>query len=349
MIKRLRIDNYRLFDNFEIADIGRVNVVSGKNNSGKTTLLEAMFLLGSAGNPNIMMTNEIVRNAKFDKNRIGVTTDILWKPLFRNLDITRRFCIESWHSVHGKTSLSASISRAKQVKYPVDSDVQIMQSSFSRNRKLELKYRHKSINFSTSILEVVGALNMNIVDYNPPYEIRIVSENEPIGKSDSTAFGALRQAKKSDLILRTIQSMDPRITSIEESSTSGESMIWADIGLKELVPLSVLGNGITHTVRLLTTMLHCRDGVLLIDKVENGLHYSFFPMLWSVINEASKQFNVQVIATTHSFECVFAALDLPDFSEFRYHRLDRDESSVRCVTYDRDAVATAAEFRFEIR
>ena len=295
------------------------------------------------------MTDEIVRNVPFDKNRIGVTTDVLWKSLFTDLDMNTPFRLESWHTVHGFTSLSGSVVIAKRVNLPVEHNSRALQSAFSRNRKLKLVFRHDDVTFSTSILEVHGALDIHLADYDPPYEVRIVSAGEPIGKTDSMAFGSLRQSKRSDLILETLRSMDPRITSIEESSTSGEPMIWADIGLKELVPLSILGNGISRTAKILTTMLHCQRGVLLIDEIENGLHYSFLPRLWSAIDKASRRFDVQVIATTHSFECVFATLNSPHFSDFRYHRLDRGRKSVRCVTYEPDEVATSAEFQFEIR
>ena len=349
MIKRLHVTNYRLFGNFEIRHFGRINIFSGKNNSGKTTLLESIFLLGSAGNPNVMLTTEIVRNIPFDKNRIGVTTDVLWKSLFTDLEMTRPFSLRLWHTVHGFTSLSGAMKLANQINVPVNESSQPMHYSFSRDRKFELKYRHNDVEVSTSLQEVQGNLQISLADYEPPYEVRIVSTGAPIDKADSTAFGSLRQSKRSDLILETLQSMDSRIVSIEESSTSGVPMIWADIGLKELVPLSVLGNGIARIAKLMTTMLHCQDGVLLVDEVENGLHYSFLPRLWSAIHEASRRFNVQVIATTHSYECVVATLDSPQFDDFRYHRLDRDGSSIRCVTYEPEEVATSAEFQFEIR
>ena len=349
MIERLEVTNYRLFERFEVGQLGRINIFSGKNNSGKTTLLETLFLLGSAGNPNVMMTKEIVRNIAFDKHRVGVTVDILWKSLFNNLEMTKEFSLKAWHAVHGFTSLSGVVKFAKQINLPVKENIQKMQSSFSRGRSIELKYRHKNLEFSTSILEVQGALNMNLADYEPPYEVRIVSAGEPIDKADSTAFGSLRQSKRSGLVLQTLQSMDRRIVSIEESSTSGEPMIWADIGLKELVPLSALGNGIARTAKLMTAMLHCQHGVLLVDEVENGFHYSFLPKLWRAIDEASRRFNVQVIATTHSYECVYATLDLRHFGDFRYHRLDRDDSSVRCVTYEPEELTTSAELQLEIR
>ena len=53
MLDRLRIRNYRVFGNLEVTRLSRVNVVAGGNNAGKTSLLEALFLLSGGGNPHL--------------------------------------------------------------------------------------------------------------------------------------------------------------------------------------------------------------------------------------------------------------------------------------------------------
>ena len=51
MLESLRVKNYRVFKDLKIDGLHRINLIAGKNNSGKTSLLEAMFLLSGGGNP----------------------------------------------------------------------------------------------------------------------------------------------------------------------------------------------------------------------------------------------------------------------------------------------------------
>ncbi len=51
MISSIRIEGYRGFERFEMSGLGRVNLLVGTNNSGKTSVLEAIHLLASAGDP----------------------------------------------------------------------------------------------------------------------------------------------------------------------------------------------------------------------------------------------------------------------------------------------------------
>lgn len=45
MLNAIHIQNFRLFKDFQLHDLARVNLVVGKNNAGKSSLLEALYLL----------------------------------------------------------------------------------------------------------------------------------------------------------------------------------------------------------------------------------------------------------------------------------------------------------------
>jgi hypothetical protein len=55
MLRDLTIKNYRCFKDFSIDDLARVNLIVGKNNSGKTSFLEAVYLLVNQGNPHALI------------------------------------------------------------------------------------------------------------------------------------------------------------------------------------------------------------------------------------------------------------------------------------------------------
>ena len=126
-------------------------------------------------------------------------------------------------------------------------------------------------------------------------------------------------------------------------------MICVDIGLQELVPLSILGAGMTHVARIVLAAATATGGVVLVDEIENGLHHSVQPDVWGVIATAAKQFDVQLFATTHSFECVEAAHEALGADGFSLHRLEVVDGENRCVTLSPTALSGAIRHNLEMR
>ena len=75
-------------------------------------------------------------------------------------------------------------------------------------------------------------------------------------------------------------------------------------GLPRAVPLNSLGDGLLRVLQLLLKIFPARNGYLLIDEFENGLHYSVQEAIWELIFNLASRFNIQVFATTHSWDCV---------------------------------------------
>ena len=97
---------------------------------------------------------------------------------------------------------------------------------------------------------------------------------------------------------------------------------------------------------------HMSGGILLIDEIENGLHHSALKEVFSSLYVLALQFDVQIIATTHSAECIRAAhAALADSGEigFVYHRIDRNKDGVRAVHFDREMTDTAIDYGLEVR
>ena len=115
------------------------------------------------------------------------------------------------------------------------------------------------------------------------------------------------------------------------------------------MPLAIMGEGMSRLARLILVIFDTPDGVVLIDEIENGFHHSVLPEVWRVIDNASKQSNTQVFATTHSRECVRAAHESLGEDDFRLHRLEANDEGNRCVTYDPESIGSAIKFNFEVR
>jgi hypothetical protein len=123
-------------------------------------------------------------------------------------------------------------------------------------------------------------------------------------------------------------------------------------GLSTPLPLQSLGEGVGRLTEMLLAIASLPNGVLFVDEVENGLYYRNLETAWRAIDDVSRKANVQIFATTHSAECVQAAvraLSGDSAEEFRLFRLEPGHDEIRVVKYDHDTAAAALEFDLEFR
>ena len=182
-----------------------------------------------------------------------------------------------------------------------------------------------------------------------PFAAIILLSRMPSNIEDAVRLGQLRRQKKRDLVLKALQVIEPRLQSIEENSSSGVPKIWGDIGWSELIPLSVMGDGMSQIARLVLAIASAPGGLVLVDEFENGIHHSILPKVWRVVDEAAKEFRTQIFATTQSLECVIAAQDSLSENRFRLHRLEIADKTSSCITYEPDAIDSAIRHNLEVR
>ena len=177
----------------------------------------------------------------------------------------------------------------------------------------------------------------------------LISGNNDNLRENATNLGYLRKHKKQDFLVNVLKKIEPRLKSLEENSVAGYPMIWGDIGLPELVPLSIMGEGMARVARIFLMMPNVTGGILLVDEIENGIHYSVLEKVWSAIADAAEKTDVQIFATTHSFECMEAAHKALG-EKLMFHRIEDDrEGRKRCVTLEAEGVEAATRHGFEVR
>ena len=169
---------------------------------------------------------------------------------------------------------------------------------------------------------------------------------------DTERFGKLEIIGRQDVLLKALQVIEPRLRRLAVVVAGGVPMMHGDIGLGRLVPLPVMGEGMARLASLVLAVGNASNGVVLVDEIENGLHYSILPKVWRAIGEVAREFNTQVFATTHSLECIVAAHRA--FAEsgtydFRLHRLERVDETIRAITYDQETLGAAIEVGLEVR
>lgn len=350
MLESLEIKNFRILGDLNIEKLARINLFAGRNNSGKTTLLEALFLMSGFGNPHIGVNSNVTRGGFPEPVPPDVIRDVFWKPMFSTLDMERNIEITGCHRQHG--SLRLRISR----EYPYVNELPLQGPD--KTTSVSTPFNDLALTFSfeknsRANVKQIRLMNQGIQADPPDTEMLFpaifLSSRNIIPREEAMRLGQLRKRKQGDLILDSLRAVEPRLKSVEDNSASGHPMIWGDIGLPELVPLQVLGEGMTRVARLVLAISAAENGIALVDEIETGLHYSVLSKVWKAIDKASRKFNTQIFATTHSFECAEAFCGALDPNSFLFHRLEVDGTGSRCVTYESEEIDAAIRHDFEVR
>ncbi len=118
------------------------------------------------------------------------------------------------------------------------------------------------------------------------------------------------------------------------------------------VPLRSLGEGMHRMLEMALAIVNARDGMLLVDEFENGLHYSVLEGVWAYLFRLALSLNVQVFATTHSWDAVmaFQAAASTSAAEGCLVRLHRDQrGAVRAATFTEAELERVARVHIEVR
>lgn len=128
-------------------------------------------------------------------------------------------------------------------------------------------------------------------------------------------------------------------------------------GIKQPIPLNSMGDGMLRVLQLALKIFPAKGGVLLIDEFDNGLHFSVQKKIWSWLFDIAKELNIQVFATTHSWDCVdsFAkvAAEKPASEGvlFRVGQSVRtsDNGKIIATVFDSEALKTITQSDVEVR
>jgi predicted ATPase len=122
--------------------------------------------------------------------------------------------------------------------------------------------------------------------------------------------------------------------------------------VSEPLALKSLGDGIMRLFHIIVALVNARDGILLIDEFENGLHWSVQPKIWKTVFRLAEKLNVQVFATTHSRDCIagFEEAWNEQKSDGAFFRLNvKQDGEVTATPYSCETLSDALETDVEMR
>lgn len=165
-------------------------------------------------------------------------------------------------------------------------------------------------------------------------------------------FGNLEVKKAENDIIKMLQIIAHDLNRLAVRLTAGIPTIYADIGIEKMIPLPLMGDGIARLLRIALAITDASKGIVLIDEIENGLHYTIMKNVWKAIAYIARKYSCQVFATTHSRECIQAAHEA--FTEdkkydFLLHRLELLEGEINNVVYDQEPLEAVVKAKFEVR
>lgn len=374
MIRSLTIDNFRGFDHFELHDLGRVNLIVGTNNSGKTSVLEAVDLASANGEVSVLSRIHLRRSEDLEEERdprMSRRRFIDVRRLFRghSLDVGNSFQLvaKSDDTIH---TMSAEVRHISIRDVPSNVIPATSDGEFEGvvSRILELNWM-PSPGKVLAELAPNGAVPLESIRYNrtaketPGAEsnIRFVSANSLTPDEAIELFARVQLRPQEQFVYESLRIIEPGIQRLGiqierlkgrglSGLRGGFSVLLSDF--PEPIPIGSMGEGIWRLLALALCLARAENGILLIDEIDTGLHYSVMEKMWRLVTETAKRLNVQVFATSHSRDCYesLAAVcreSVTDNSEVTIQRIERGKK--RSVAFSEREIVIAAERGIEVR
>ncbi len=341
------INNFRGIRSCNVSDLGLVNVFFGKNNCGKSSLLEALFLMSGPSNPALpILVNNLRQLVSFSEE------DIL--TVFYGLNSDNEIRILGDGHDNRDVRISMIKSHSKQISLDQLSQLNDEQSSKRYGFKVDYRVGDAERLYHTQLIIDPNEDNKAQVKTENGYNEKLHAEYIPSGNVMRHVNEKLAQIivdKRESEVVDALKLIEPRIKDIQLV----DKKIMVDIGLQNRLPINVLGDGVRKVLSILLDIHSSKDGSLMIDEIENGLHYSIMPNLWKVILHACKTQNTQLFVSTHSADLVSALVNvmnldtMADTSVSAYKLVKKDDDELVALRYDKEKLSYVVNQEMEIR
>ena len=367
MYKSFEIKNFKCFEHLKLNNLTRVNLIAGKNNVGKTALLEALFLHCDGHNPERLGDLHDLRRGEMPRifTDLGVPRRRLpwradprfWQTFFRDFETNQPIEITGVEDGHSLRTVTVSLTTDEEARDDAAGELNgggDLYTGSDTQTVLDLTWsegegERGSCRLATrnGALRVLGKLPHHAVlayRRGARYPLNYLE--------DARLFSDLARRGGTQSLTDALRNLEPRLDRLEVLVEQNVPTIHGRLGLTQPISLTDMGDGMLRLASLILVFTKTENGVVLVDEIENGLHYSIHEDVWRAIGHAARQFNVQVFATTHSYECIEAAHRAfrgEHQSDFRLFRLERVKGQIRVFDYDPEILETAFESNMEVR
>ncbi len=281
-ITEIEIKNFKCFKDFTAEGFKRVNLIGGKNNVGKTALMESLYI--NAHSCDINSLTKAITDIKSFRETLNLSSHL--EKILKNMDISKLVDLAGMFNLEQlyfqSTQEYNSKSNIRAVKFQQINESRGLKYFFSIDEKQSL-INHKDFNFSPKRLHNVifinsfGFTNEEIID----------------------SFITIQMQDKEDYLNKILSNFDKTIEGfkvIDQKPKVKYQGSYRDI--------TEFGDGLKQLISIICAVFSAHDGYLFIDEIDNGVFYTKLDILWEVIFKISKELNIQVFATTHSKDCI---------------------------------------------
>lgn len=378
MMKTLSIRNYKNIQSLDLAGLGQINLFTGKNNTGKSTLLEAIAIYANDADLSVigsiltdrgeirnyrgangMTDNTEIINAvsSLFTNRKGTNGEA--KTIFIGETSTTLFGEELDH-LHGvqldlvqfyeekeETERGDIISRKKIIQEGLVSSLSTMDS------ELALRIR---VGDSQRLIPVSTGRGYQVLrkQLNRSPKFQFITSTNLSPEETGLLWDKITLSDKEQYVIQGLRIIEPdieRIAFVGEGRHDRSTVVRLK-GNKDVMPLRSMGDGINRILSIVLAAVNADEGILLIDEFENGLHHSVQEKLWKIIFELAEQLNIQVFATTHSNDCINGfeeVLNTKPAISGKLIRLERSGTGIKTVEFDKRELEIATDNDIETR
>jgi AAA15 family ATPase/GTPase len=323
MIDSLHIQNYRLFKDLKIDKLGQVNLIAGKNNTGKTALLEAIRILESDAS-NYVINDILSKRGDFEFGNsscfFSLFKDYKTNKTNKSIQINDLSLVDVI-GVHVLVKFGKS--------YTLDSTNLFLNDIYQK--------------FSLEADTLIPNINNGNVIFIP-----LVFETE----NDVKFWDNISLTPKEQDVIEIIKIVDNRIKIVRFDSGNIKVLLEGEDRPRLL---KNLGEGINRLFTIALALVNAQKKILLIDEFEVGLHHSIQEQLWEIIFKYSQKWNIQVFVTTHSRDTVEAFHNVSTKEDYKdmgqYMRLQKSSQSddIEVVIYTEKSLDTAFDLNLETR
>ena len=371
MLTAIELENYRGFKSYRMEGLTRVNLLVGKNNCGKTSVLEAAHLLASGGDLRVLVSSAMERG-----ETLAVAEDQQRGAHRRYVDVSHffhghQFGPTAHFSVLADDSLddiAVRVVARGELTTPHTllgpEDVEGEPSGLA----IQIQGSRHPLAQRGVPVSGQGALATDLFFPHRGTEAHSTGIDRPV---QYIATESLRTAAMSEMWNRVIlegreveavealRILEPRLRSIVFLSGENTYRYGGRTGIvagfespRQRVPLGTLGDGVFRLLALSLSLIRVRGGMLLVDEIDTGVHYSVMGQMWRLVAETARASDIQVLATTHSLDCVrglaWLCENCPELADLTsVHKIDA--SLPKSVAFQSGDIVLAAKQSIEMR
>ena len=371
VIRELHLENFRALREFGMTGLGRVNLLVGTNNCGKTSVLEAIHVLAAPGTPGPLW-NALARRGEIRDDSDEREVDVAHIVHGHEIEVGGYFSVSGKNDDDERSVRATFIERDPQ---------QLLQQKWRSSRQRSLFEADPDDEASLGSIDL--SLEWNSPDQSPKLqwpltrrgallrEVLPASSRQVIDGASPVQFITTEGLTRDHVValfeatvltpdetmvveaLRTIEPEIERLASVGSSrrygygfgSRGGIAML---VGGKR-VPIGSMGDGVWRLLGIALSLVRAERGILLIDEIDTGLHYSVLVDMWRLVYETAKRLEVQIFATTHSRDCYEALASVAEAGRYDISLQRIERGKPLAIAFSEAEIVQAAERGIEVR